>query len=145
MQANKNGFFYVLDRKSGALISAKAIVPMTWASGIDLKTGRPIENKDARYGETGKPVDVKPGPLGAHNWQPMAFNPNTGLVYIPAQQVPITFIPLPPLPIAPIGWNLGVALAALTLRTRDSCSRGIRRTNARLGASSIKVPGMAAS
>ncbi len=114
MQANKNGFFYVLDRKSGALISAKAMVPMNWASGIDIKTGRPIENKAARYGETGKPVDIKPGPLGAHNWQPMAFNPNTGLVYIPAQQVPLTFIPLPPLPIAPIGWNLGVALGSLT-------------------------------
>ncbi|MGO9946741.1 MAG: PQQ-dependent dehydrogenase, methanol/ethanol family [Steroidobacteraceae bacterium] len=114
MQANKNGFFYVLDRKSGALISAKAIVPMSWASGIDVKSGRPIEKKDARYGETGKPVDIKPGPLGAHNWQPMAFNPNTGLVYIPAQQVPLTFIPLPPLPIAPIGWNLGVALGSLT-------------------------------
>jgi quinohemoprotein ethanol dehydrogenase len=114
MQANKNGFFYVLDRKNGALISAKAIVPMTWASGVDLKTGRPIENADARYSETGKPADVKPGPLGAHNWQPMAFNPNTGLVYIPAQQVPIRYLPLPPLPIAPIGWNLGVALASLT-------------------------------
>jgi quinohemoprotein ethanol dehydrogenase len=114
MQANKNGFFYVLDRKSGALISAKAIVPMTWASGVDLTSGRPIENKDARYSETGKPFDVKPGPLGAHNWQPMAFNPKTGLVYIPAQQVPLTYLPLPSLPIAPIGWNLGVALASLT-------------------------------
>jgi len=114
MQANKNGFFYVLDRKSGALISAEAIVPMTWASGVDLKTGRPVENHDARYSETGKPFDVKPGPLGAHNWQPMAFNPKTGLVYIPAQQVPLTYLPLPTLPIAPIGWNLGVALASLT-------------------------------
>jgi quinohemoprotein ethanol dehydrogenase len=114
MQANKNGFFYVLDRKSGALISAKAIVPMTWASGVDLKSGRPIENPEARYSETGKPFDVKPGPLGAHNWQPMAFNPKTGLVYIPAQQVPLTYLPLPSLPIAPIGWNLGVALASLT-------------------------------
>jgi alcohol dehydrogenase (cytochrome c)/quinohemoprotein ethanol dehydrogenase len=114
MQANKNGFFYVLDRKTGALISAKAIVPTTWASGVDLKTGRPIENKEARYSETGKPVDIKPGPLGAHNWQPMAFNSKTGLVYIPAQQVPIRYLPLPSLPIAPIGWNLGVALASLT-------------------------------
>jgi alcohol dehydrogenase (cytochrome c)/quinohemoprotein ethanol dehydrogenase len=113
MQANKNGFFYVLDRKTGALISAKAIVPVTWASGVDLKTGRPIENKEARYSETGKPVDVKPGPLGAHNWQPMAFNLKTGLVYIPAQQVPIRYTPLPVMPIAP-GWNLGVAPAALT-------------------------------
>jgi len=114
MQANKNGFFYVLDRKTGALISAKAIVPTTWASGVDLKTGRPIENKEARYSETGQPVDIKPGPLGAHNWQPMAFNAQTGLVYIPAQQVPIRYLPLPSLPIAPIGWNLGVALASLT-------------------------------
>jgi quinohemoprotein ethanol dehydrogenase len=114
MQANKNGFFYVLDRKTGALISAKAIVPTTWASGVDLKTGRPMENKEARYSETGKPVDIKPGPLGAHNWQPMAFNSKTGLVYIPAQQVPIRYLPLPSLPIAPIGWNLGVALASLT-------------------------------
>lgn len=113
MQANKNGFFYVLDRKSGALISAKAIVPVTWASGIDLKSGRPIENQDARYSDTGKPIDVKPGPLGAHSWQPMAFNPKTGLVYIPAQQVPIRYIPLPSMPIAPIGWNLGVALASV--------------------------------
>ena len=114
MQANKNGFFYVLDRRSGALISAKAIVPTTWASGVDLKTGRPVEDKEARYSETGKPVDIKPGPLGAHNWQPMAFNAKTGLVYIPAQQVPIRYLPLPSLPIAPIGWNLGVALASLT-------------------------------
>jgi quinohemoprotein ethanol dehydrogenase len=114
MQANKNGFFYVLDRQTGALISAKAIVPMNWASGIDRKSGRPIENKDARYSDTGKPVDIKPGPLGAHNWQPMAFNPVSGLVYIPAQQVPIRYLPLPPLPIAPIGWNLGVGLQALS-------------------------------
>lgn len=114
MQANKNGFFYVLDRKIGALISAKAIVPVNWANGVDLKTGRPIENKDARYSETGKAVDIKPGPLGAHNWQPMAFNAKTGLVYIPAQQVPIHYTPLPRLPVASLGWNLGVAPSALS-------------------------------
>ena len=113
MQANKNGFFYVLDRQSGALISAKAIVPTTWASGIVLKTGRPIEDKAARYSETGKPVDIKPGPLGAHNWQPMAFNAKTGLVYIPAQQVPVHYTPLPVMPAGP-GWNLGVAPSALS-------------------------------
>jgi hypothetical protein len=49
MQANKNGIFYVLDRKTGQLISANNFTPVTWASGIDLKTGRPIENPDARY------------------------------------------------------------------------------------------------
>jgi quinohemoprotein ethanol dehydrogenase len=113
MQANKNGFFYVLDRKSGALLSAKGIVPMTWADGVDPKTGRPNIIPSAHYSETGKPVDVKPGPLGAHNWQPMAFNPRTGLVYIPAQQVPLRYIPLPKMPVAPLGWNLGVALGSL--------------------------------
>jgi quinohemoprotein ethanol dehydrogenase len=114
MQANKNGYFYVLDRKSGALISAKGIVPQTWTSGIDMKTGRPIEIQSARYSQTGKPADIAPGALGAHNWQPMAFNPHTGFVYIPAQQVPLTYIPLPNMPLAPIGWNLNVALGSLT-------------------------------
>ena len=65
MQANKNGFFYVLDRQTGKLISAKTFVPINWASGVDLKTGRPIENPGIRYSETGKPVQMMPGPLGA--------------------------------------------------------------------------------
>ena len=56
---------------------------MNWASGIDEK-GRPIINPEARYGITGKPALVTPGPLGGHNWQPMSFSPITGLVYIPA-------------------------------------------------------------
>ena len=87
MQANKNGFFYVLDRKTGKLISAKTFVPINWASGVDPKTGRPIENAGIRYDETGSRSSMMPGPLGAHSWQPMAFNPNTGLVYIPAQEI----------------------------------------------------------
>jgi alcohol dehydrogenase (cytochrome c)/quinohemoprotein ethanol dehydrogenase len=108
MQANKNGFFYVLDRKTGALISAKTIVPISWATGIDMKTGRPIENKDARYSLAGKPVDVMPGPVGAHSWIPMAFNPITGLVYIPAVEIASHFLPSEHLRISPIGWNIGV-------------------------------------
>ena len=62
MQANKNGFFYVLDRKTGKLISAKKFAPVNWASGIDMKTGRPIENPGIRYSETGKavPHDARP-------------------------------------------------------------------------------------
>ena len=82
MQAPKNGFFYVLDRATGKLISARNYVPVTWASGIDPKTGRPIENPAARYGET--PVMVSPGASGAHNFNPMAFSPLTGLAYFPA-------------------------------------------------------------
>ncbi|MDB5424919.1 MAG: glucose dehydrogenase [Phenylobacterium sp.] len=89
MQAPKNGFFYVLDRATGALISAKNFVPVTWASGVDMKTGRPIENPAARY--VNGPVLQMPSPYGAHNWHPMAFNPKTGLVYIPAQTVPFAY------------------------------------------------------
>ena len=81
MQAPKNGFFYVLDRLTGKLISAANIGKVSWASGIDLKTGRPVENPGIRY-ENG-PVLAWPGTYGTHNWQPMSFSPNTGLVYIP--------------------------------------------------------------
>lgn len=84
MQAPKNGFFYVLDRATGELISAENIVPITWASGIDMATGRPIENPEARYGL--EPVMVSPGAGGAHNWNPMAFSPQTGLAYIPVTE-----------------------------------------------------------
>ena len=91
MQANKNGFFYVLDRKTGQLISAKNFTPVTWASGIDPKTGRPIENPGIRYDRTGKPAELLPGALGAHSWQAMAFNPKTGLVYIPAQEIAMSY------------------------------------------------------
>lgn len=81
MQANKNGFFYVLDRITGEFISAQPFAQVTWAKGIDPKTGRPIVNPEAHYGE--ETVTLSPGPGGAHNWAPMSFNPNTGLVYIP--------------------------------------------------------------
>jgi quinohemoprotein ethanol dehydrogenase len=84
MQAPKNGFFYVLDRGTGELISAKTIVPINWATGVDPATGRPIENPAVRYGTT--PVMVSPGAGGAHNWNPMAFSPRTGLVYVPVTE-----------------------------------------------------------
>lgn len=82
MQAPKNGFFYVLDRTNGALISAQPFTFVTWASGVDLKTGRPIETVTARYKEV-DPAPIVPGPLGAHSWQPMSFSPVTRLAYIP--------------------------------------------------------------
>jgi PQQ-dependent dehydrogenase (methanol/ethanol family) len=85
MQAPKNGFFYVLDAKTGKLLSAEKFAPLTWATHVDMKTGRPVEVPAARYEVTGKPVLVSPGALGMHNWHPMAYNPETGLVYIPVQ------------------------------------------------------------
>jgi quinohemoprotein ethanol dehydrogenase len=91
MQAPKNGFFYVLDAATGKLISAQAFAPVNWAKGIDLATGRPIENPEARYAVTDKLFVVEPSPHGAHNWHPWSYNPNTGLVYIPQQEVGFPF------------------------------------------------------
>ena len=89
MQAPKNGFFYVIDRETGKLISAKGFVPQTWTTGVDMATGRPVEVPEARY-RTGSAL-VTPSALGAHNWHPMAFSPKTGLVYLPAQEVPFAY------------------------------------------------------
>jgi len=82
MQAPKNGFFYVLDRTNGALISAKPFTFVNWASEIDLKNGRPVETPAARY-EGANPAPIVPGPIGAHSWHPMSYSPVTHLAYIP--------------------------------------------------------------
>lgn len=83
MQAPKNGFFYVLDRATGQFISGDPFAKVTWATGIDPKTGRPIENPGIRY--NGKPglFELWPGARGAHSWLPQSYSPRTGLVYIP--------------------------------------------------------------
>ena len=88
MQAPKNGFFYVLDRETGEFISAENIMPVNWATHIDPETGRPVEAEGARYDELGITRKISPGPGGAHNWQPMSYSPDTGLVYLPAKQEP---------------------------------------------------------
>ena len=84
MQAPKNGFFYVLDRITGKLISGQPYVYTSWATGIDMETGRPKETEQARY--RFKPVRLSPAALGAHTWPPMAYNPATGLVYYPGHE-----------------------------------------------------------
>ena len=86
LHAPKNGFFYVLDRETGKLISAEKLGKVTWAKGIDMATGRPIENKGVRY-EDGETL-MWPGSGGVHNWQPMSFSPDTGLTYVPAHEMP---------------------------------------------------------
>ena len=91
MQAPKNGFFYVLDRETGELLRANPYVTVNWASHIDMETGRPVENDTRNYAESGKSQWILPGPLGGHNWQSMSYNPNTGLVYIPAMESPLVF------------------------------------------------------
>ncbi|TXH57280.1 MAG: hypothetical protein E6Q93_13225 [Burkholderiaceae bacterium] len=87
--APKNGFFYVLDAKTGQFISAKNFTPVNWASHIDPKTGRPVTLPDARYWEKAdKKAVILPGTAGAHNWQAFSLNPKTGLVYIPVASMP---------------------------------------------------------
>ena len=109
MQAPKNGFFYVLDRITGDLIYADPYVKVTWASGVDLESGRPIETAQARYDDSVS--IILPGPNGGHNWHPMSFNPATGLVYLPSMQgnhfpyaVDEGFVHKPGT------WNTGIAL-----------------------------------
>jgi quinohemoprotein ethanol dehydrogenase len=112
LHAPKNGFFFVIDRTDGKFISAKNFVDVNWATGYDAN-GRPIEIPAAR-GDA--PYDAIPGPYGAHNWQPMSYNPQTGLVYLPAQNVPLNLTPeknftqnapTPGKYGATTGWNVG--------------------------------------
>ena len=113
MQAPKNGFFYVIDRETGEFISAEPFVEVTWATGYD-ENGRPIEAEGARA-KTG-PWETIPSAYGAHNWHPMSYNPETGLVYIPAQGIPLVQSADPAWELnrhkpgstmSGVGWNLG--------------------------------------
>jgi quinohemoprotein ethanol dehydrogenase len=106
MQAPKNGFFYVLDRKTGELISAEAYTTVTWATHVDMETGRPVETPGSRYEGAATGLQF-PGPIGGHNWHPMSFSPDTGLVYIPAQDVPFIFAADEKFEYRPGFWNTG--------------------------------------
>lgn len=90
MKADRNGFFYVINRETGKLISAEPFVPVNWAERIDLETGLPVENAEKRPTATHKAKDIYPSWVGGKNWEPMAYNPNTGLVYIPANNLAMT-------------------------------------------------------
>lgn len=113
MQAPKNGFFYVIDRTDCSFISAENFVEVNWATGYDAN-GRPIEVAAARDPDT--PWETIPSAYGAHNWHPMSYNPQTGLVYIPAQGVPLVQSRDPAWELnshkpmstmSGLGWNLG--------------------------------------
>ncbi|MDC0598831.1 PQQ-dependent dehydrogenase, methanol/ethanol family, partial [Gammaproteobacteria bacterium] len=112
VQANKNGFMYVLDAITGDLLKADPFTAVNWAEGVDLATGRPIENPAARYDSTGA-FNLAPGVQGAHAWHTNAWNPETGLVYIAAQRAYFVmkgaedFVP------NPVGTNLGLDFGAI--------------------------------
>ena len=105
MQAPKNGFFYVLDRETGELLSAENYVPVSWAEGIDMQTGRPIET-DNDYADG--PVYQFPSPMGGHNWQPMCYSRDTGYVYIPARQLAMIYRAEEGFEYQPEFWNVGM-------------------------------------
>ncbi len=109
MQAPKNGFFYVLDRKTGELLSAEKFAKATWATHVDMGTGRPVESKFADYQKNGGSY-IWPSPYGAHNWQPMSFSAKTGLMYIPAQSIPAYFSAVEEVMYRVNRWNTGVDL-----------------------------------
>lgn len=109
MQAPKNGFFYVIDRSNGELISAEPYVYVNWADHIDLETGRPVENPGMRYQE--KPKRIFPGGIGGHGWMPMSYSPDTGLVYIPAMNVPLIYQYNEDYTVHEGRWNIGVVFA----------------------------------
>jgi len=120
MQAPKNGFFYVLDRETGEFISAEKYVPVSWASEVDPKTGRPIEVPGKDYSD-GMAL-VQPTPFGGHNWQPMSFNPDTGLVYIPAQDIVGAYRLDPSYRYQPDQFNTGTDMSLFATVTPDMVS-----------------------
>jgi PQQ-dependent dehydrogenase (methanol/ethanol family) len=118
MQAPKNGFFYVLDRETGKLLGADSYVKVTWASHVDLESGRPIETPNARY-DIARQV-IQPGPFGGHNWHPMAFSPKTGLVYVPTQELAFLYEGEKELKAPSSHFNLGVDFHAGALPANDT-------------------------
>ncbi len=113
MHAPKNGIFYVFDAATGELLAAKPFVPtVNWMTAFDAQ-GRPILNPEANYGKTGKGFYAVPGGGGAHSWYPMAFNPNTGLVYIPANYSSYPFV-------AEAGAKMGNQLLSINVAKRPS-------------------------
>jgi PQQ-dependent dehydrogenase (methanol/ethanol family) len=110
MQAPKNGFFYVIDRETGEFLSANNYVEVNWASGVDHKTGRPYESTAADYDK--RMQMVSPSPLGGHNWQPMSFDPATGLVFFPAHELPGAYQLQKKFDYRSRSWNTGTGFEA---------------------------------
>jgi len=87
LKADRNGFFYVLDRRNGKLLSAEKFVDLNWAKSIDMTTGRPVENADKRPRLGFKAKDICPNLIGGKNWMPMSYSFQTGLVYLPTMNL----------------------------------------------------------
>ncbi|MGF7170624.1 PQQ-dependent dehydrogenase (methanol/ethanol family) [Sphingobium xanthum] len=116
MQAPKNGFFYMLDRATGQFLSGTPYVTVTWAKGLDPKTGRPIENPGIRWSENGQTSNQQPGALGGHNWHSMSYSAKTGLAYIPGIEAGFGYVPAgPDYKLQPSTPNMGIDPIATSL------------------------------
>jgi quinohemoprotein ethanol dehydrogenase len=148
MHAPKNGFFYVLNRSNGRLLSAKPFAKVTWATKVDMKTGKPLEVEGSRY-ESGE-VTMWPGPLGAHNWQPMSWNPEHQLMYFTVHDIAGTYndtkIRKADYQATGHKFEVGVAYGADDVPEDSSTvlSRGIRSLNSRSGKLRTHPDGMPA-
>jgi PQQ-dependent dehydrogenase (methanol/ethanol family) len=126
MQAPKNGFFYVLDRETGELLSAEKYVETTWADHVDIESGRPVETEVADHRTEAR--ITKPAPFGGHNWHPMAFNAETGLVYIPGMDNQAQYSTAKHFKYVPGGhWNLGQGQATLAPPMGEALMRGVAK------------------
>ncbi|WP_296680280.1 PQQ-dependent dehydrogenase, methanol/ethanol family [Novosphingobium sp.] len=151
LHAPKNGFFYVLDAKTGAFLSGKPFTAVNWASGLDPKTGYPVINPEARYEKTGKPFISVPGAAGAHSWQSMAFSPKTGLVYIPVQEAGFPYAAQKDWQPSAIGFQTGLDNAAVAMPADAKVQAGAKQATtgsllawdpvAQKPAWSVKYPG----
>jgi alcohol dehydrogenase (cytochrome c)/quinohemoprotein ethanol dehydrogenase len=122
LQPSKNGFFYVLEAATGKLISADPFTEVNWATGVDMKTGRPDVVPGARYEK--EPWNLAPGVQGGHSWHPNAFSPETGLVYIPSWDAYFIMAGAPPGSRPPgggfsLGINMGVKVEPGKLQPYD--------------------------
>ena len=117
MQAPKNGFFYVLDRATGELLSAEKFAKVTWASHVDRASGRPVELPASDYDD--QPKIIQPSPTGAHNWPPMSYHPGTGLVYIPAHDTADVYGLVEDFNFQPGTWNTGMSRSPEALALRE--------------------------
>jgi alcohol dehydrogenase (cytochrome c)/quinohemoprotein ethanol dehydrogenase len=128
MHAPKNGFFYLLDARTGEFISGTAFATVNWASGLDPVSGRPQVNPEARYDVTGKAFESLPSATGAHTWHPMSYSPKTGLAYIPTNEVAFIYSASAkdwkPGPVGmQLGIDLDVAAMPADLEVREASAR----------------------
>ncbi len=115
LHAPKNGYFYVLDAETGQFLSAKPFATQNWTTGIDPKTGKPSIAPDARYEKTGKPFIALPSGIGAHSWHPMSMSPDTGLVYIPANEAAFPYLAKKDWKTSDVGYQTGLDGAPVSM------------------------------